>query len=368
MYARNAASFCARAVACGAASGAVPSALGPPPATYVPRPGARFEIAFGDELFERQRDGVSPEPEPLRELPRPKEARPEGERPRFDRLTQPPRELDDEMLAGCAIGEKRLEIKWLLHIGLKWHVTESHSCRRVRPCSNEPPSFSCSRSRWRRRHRPPRRPHRGSHDFDWNFGTWKTHIKRLVHPLSGRDELGRLRRYRYGAPALGRRRQHRNGRRRRSEPYPAARHSHVRPEIASVDRERSRPRKRLARRARIRNVSQWSRHLLRSRVVQQRDDPRAPNFFRHHGELVRVRTSVFNRRRADVGAELPREPRTHEFERCSGESGRRGRRRARLRFQRRHVAHAHSLSARIDGEAGLGAADGDRHGDQAVER
>ena len=24
----------------------------------------------------------------------------------------------------------------------------------------------------------------GSHDFDWNFGTWKTHIKRLVHPLS----------------------------------------------------------------------------------------------------------------------------------------------------------------------------------------
>ena len=25
----------------------------------------------------------------------------------------------------------------------------------------------------------------GRHDFDWNFGTWKTHIKRLLHPLTG---------------------------------------------------------------------------------------------------------------------------------------------------------------------------------------
>lgn len=25
----------------------------------------------------------------------------------------------------------------------------------------------------------------GSHDFDFEFGNWKTHLKRLVHPLSG---------------------------------------------------------------------------------------------------------------------------------------------------------------------------------------
>ena len=25
----------------------------------------------------------------------------------------------------------------------------------------------------------------GQHDFDFEFGTWKTHLKRLVHPLSG---------------------------------------------------------------------------------------------------------------------------------------------------------------------------------------
>lgn len=30
--------------------------------------------------------------------------------------------------------------------------------------------------------------HDGQHDFDFQFGTWKTHLKRLVHPLSGSDE------------------------------------------------------------------------------------------------------------------------------------------------------------------------------------
>jgi hypothetical protein len=31
-------------------------------------------------------------------------------------------------------------------------------------------------------------PHDGQHDFDFEIGTWKTHLKRLVHPLSGSDE------------------------------------------------------------------------------------------------------------------------------------------------------------------------------------
>jgi hypothetical protein len=30
--------------------------------------------------------------------------------------------------------------------------------------------------------------HDGQHDFDFEIGTWKTHLKRLVHPLSGSDE------------------------------------------------------------------------------------------------------------------------------------------------------------------------------------
>lgn len=25
----------------------------------------------------------------------------------------------------------------------------------------------------------------GQHDFDFNFGTWKTHVSRLAHPLAG---------------------------------------------------------------------------------------------------------------------------------------------------------------------------------------
>jgi hypothetical protein len=32
----------------------------------------------------------------------------------------------------------------------------------------------------------------GSHDFDFNFGQWSTHIKRRVHPLSGSNELMEL--------------------------------------------------------------------------------------------------------------------------------------------------------------------------------
>jgi hypothetical protein len=29
------------------------------------------------------------------------------------------------------------------------------------------------------------KPRDGQHDFDFYFGTWKTHVKRLVQPLSG---------------------------------------------------------------------------------------------------------------------------------------------------------------------------------------
>jgi hypothetical protein len=30
--------------------------------------------------------------------------------------------------------------------------------------------------------------HDGQHDFDFEIGTWKTHLKRLLHPLSGSQE------------------------------------------------------------------------------------------------------------------------------------------------------------------------------------
>jgi len=30
----------------------------------------------------------------------------------------------------------------------------------------------------------------GAHDFDWEIGTWKTHLKRLLHPLTGSNAWG----------------------------------------------------------------------------------------------------------------------------------------------------------------------------------
>jgi hypothetical protein len=32
---------------------------------------------------------------------------------------------------------------------------------------------------------PPRALRDGQHDFDFEFGTWKTHLRRLLHPLTG---------------------------------------------------------------------------------------------------------------------------------------------------------------------------------------
>ena len=34
----------------------------------------------------------------------------------------------------------------------------------------------------------PAPPRDGAHDFDFAFGTWKTHVRRLQHPLSGSSE------------------------------------------------------------------------------------------------------------------------------------------------------------------------------------
>jgi hypothetical protein len=34
----------------------------------------------------------------------------------------------------------------------------------------------------------PPAPHDGTHDFDFHMGVWKTHISRLMHPLSGSSE------------------------------------------------------------------------------------------------------------------------------------------------------------------------------------
>ena len=41
----------------------------------------------------------------------------------------------------------------------------------------------------------------GQHDFDFEFGTWKTHLKRLVRPLTGSTTTGPRLSERFGTVA-----------------------------------------------------------------------------------------------------------------------------------------------------------------------
>ena len=34
------------------------------------------------------------------------------------------------------------------------------------------------------------KPRDGQHDFDFEAGTWKIHLKKLLHPLTGSDHMG----------------------------------------------------------------------------------------------------------------------------------------------------------------------------------
>ena len=56
-------------------------------------------------------------------------------------------------------------------------------------------------------------PRDGQHDFDFEIGTWHTHLKRLMHPLSGSDNMGGIRGRDHRAQGLERPRQ--SGRARR---------------------------------------------------------------------------------------------------------------------------------------------------------
>jgi hypothetical protein len=50
------------------------------------------------------------------------------------------------------------------------------------------PPMLCARPATQAVQTPAQASRDGQHDFDFEIGTWKTHLKRLVHPLSGSDE------------------------------------------------------------------------------------------------------------------------------------------------------------------------------------
>jgi hypothetical protein len=49
-------------------------------------------------------------------------------------------------------------------------------------CAPHPPAHSWAVAP---QTQPPRALRDGQHDFDFEFGTWKTHLRRLLHPLTG---------------------------------------------------------------------------------------------------------------------------------------------------------------------------------------
>ena len=54
-------------------------------------------------------------------------------------------------------------------------------------------AFACSTARADEAPAPSTTPLRdGQHDFDFNIGTWKTHIRRATHPLSGSKDVVEL--------------------------------------------------------------------------------------------------------------------------------------------------------------------------------
>ena len=50
------------------------------------------------------------------------------------------------------------------------------------------PPMLCARPATQAAQPAAQAPRDGQHDFDFEIGTWTTHLKRLVHPLSGSDE------------------------------------------------------------------------------------------------------------------------------------------------------------------------------------
>lgn len=66
------------------------------------------------------------------------------------------------------------------HAFLPWLAVLGLLCLPTRPLHAQPAPQAAKTQRQSQRD--------GQHDFDFEIGTWKTHLKRLVHPLSGSDE------------------------------------------------------------------------------------------------------------------------------------------------------------------------------------
>src|SRR5580698_8096546 len=148
--------------------------------------------------------------------------------------------------------------------------------------------------------------HDGQHDFDFEIGTWKTHVARLLHPLTGSTVWGQY----DGTSVVSK---VWNGRANLVELEAEGPQGHL--ELASL---------------RLYNPEshQWSLNVASSRggslgvptmgefkqgrgefLDQETFNPRHPRplrDLRHHGQLVSLRAGLLRRQRPDLGSELDR--------------------------------------------------------------
>ena len=144
----------------------------------------------------------------------------------------------------------------------------------------------------------------GQHDFDFEIGTWKTHLSRLLHPLTGSttwvelDGITTVRKVWDGRANLielvadgpgG----HFEGLNLRL--YNAATHQWSLNFSHSGDGSLSQPTIGLQERA---------RRVLRSGDPERPRDLRALRDLGHHSDVLSLRAGVFGRRREDLGSKL----------------------------------------------------------------
>ncbi len=147
----------------------------------------------------------------------------------------------------------------------------------------------------------------GQHDFDFEIGTWKTHLSRLVHPLTGSNTWVTLE----GITVV---RKIWDGKANLAELDIETPKGHVQvlslrlysPEAHQWSLNTANSSLGNFERPDHRRIRKWPRRVLRSGAVQWQKHSGAQCLVGHHRRFVPLRTIILRRRWQDVGTKLDR--------------------------------------------------------------